>query len=97
MIEGNDVVETFSRFEKLDLKNLSGKTLEKYLVNNYVSFYQVFNLIARMTLEMIQKVESSTEVRLTINKIKNLKNSKLDINIPYDDKEITELRKRVKE
>jgi len=97
MIEGNDVVETFSRFEKLDLKNLSGKTLEKYLVSNYVSFYQVFNLIARMTLEMIQKVESSTEVRLTINKIKNLKNSKLDINIPYDDKEITELRKKVKE
>lgn len=79
MIEGNNAVEKFSRFEKLDFKNLSGKMLEKYLNDNYVNFQQVFNHIARMTLEMIHKVESSTEVRLTIDKIKNLKNSVINV------------------
>jgi len=109
MIEGNDVYETFAHFDKHDLKGMNGKRLENYLTTNHVTFYQVFNLIARMTLKMIQQIDSSSEIKNTIDRINDLKakskqereaveeeSEEDDNNNEYLD-QITNLKKQIKE
>jgi len=73
LIEGNDVVETFAHFEKHDLKGMPPKVLDKYLINNHVTFSQVFNLISGMILKMINKTDYSAEVNAISQRINELK------------------------
>lgn len=78
MIEGEDLVEKMSKFD-IDLKDKNKKFTDNFLINNTISFYQLFNLICKMSFKLIKSLETKSNkffdnVILRINSLKESNN-----------------------
>jgi len=57
MIEGDDVISKLQTMD-FDLKAKSKKESEQFLINNYVTFNQVFNLISKASSKLISDIKT---------------------------------------
>lgn len=74
MIEGEDLVEKMSKFD-IDLKDKNKKFTDNFLINNTISFYQLFNLICNMSFKLTKSIETKSNkiFKNVIQRINSLK------------------------
>jgi hypothetical protein len=77
IIEGDDMIDKMSKLD-YDLKGKKKKEAEHFMINNAVTFNQIFNLVSKMALKMINSLENDSKQTIdqAISRINNLKENK---------------------